>query len=115
VTHTADSHAFRVSAVEGGRGLIYSGDCGRAEDLDVLVREGDVLLTEVSFGPGPVERDALHLDGPAVGALAARTGAGRVLLTHLQMGFDQAATAASVAAIYRGPIDFVEPGARFTI
>lgn len=115
VTHTADSHAFRVSAGEGGVGLVYSGDCGRAEDLDALMREGDVLLSEVSFGPGPVVTDALHLDGPAVGALAARTGAGRVLLTHLQMGFDQAATAASVAATYRGPIDFVEPGARFTI
>jgi ribonuclease BN (tRNA processing enzyme) len=115
VTHTADSHAFRVSTAPGSVGLVYSGDCGRAEDLDALMREGDVLLTEVSFGPGPVVHDALHLDGPAVGALAARTGAGRVLLTHLQMGFDQAATAASVAAAYRGPIDFVEPGARFTI
>jgi ribonuclease BN (tRNA processing enzyme) len=115
VTHTADSHAFRVSAGSTGVGLVYSGDCGRAGDLDALMREGDVLLSEVSFGPGPVVQDALHLDGPAVGALAARTGAGRVLLTHLQMGFDQAATAASVAAAYRGPIDFVEPGARFTI
>jgi ribonuclease BN (tRNA processing enzyme) len=115
VTHTQDSHAFRVAAARGGVGLVYSGDCGRAEDLDVLIREGDVLLTEVSFGPGPVVRDALHLDGPAVGTLAARTRAGRVLLTHLQMGYDPAATVASVAATYRGPIDFVEPGARFTI
>ncbi len=115
VTHTPDSHAFRVSARGGGAGLVYSGDCGRAEDLDALMREGDILLSEVSFGPGPVPHDAIHLDGPAVGDLAARTGAGRVLLTHLQMGFDQAATAASVAAAYLGPIDFVEPGARFTI
>ena len=35
-----------------------------------------VLLTEVSFGPGPVPPGAGHLDGPAVGALAARTGVG---------------------------------------
>ena len=115
VTHTADSHAFRVSVGEGRIGLVYSGDCGRAEDLDALVRAGDVILTEVSFGAGPVTHDALHLDGPAVGALAARTGAGRVLLTHLQMGFDPGATVATVAAAYRGPIDLVEPGARFTI
>jgi ribonuclease BN (tRNA processing enzyme) len=115
VTHTADSHAFRVSVGGEGVGLVYSGDCGRAEDLDGLVHAGDVVLSEVSFGPGPVVRDALHLDGPAVGALAARTGAGRVLLTHLQMGFDPAATVASVAAAYAGPIDFVEPGARFAI
>jgi ribonuclease BN (tRNA processing enzyme) len=115
VTHTADSHAFRVSVGDGSVGLVYSGDCGRAEDLDPLVHAGDVILSEVSFGAGPVTHDALHLDGPAVGALAARTGAGRVLLTHLQMGFDPAATVAAVAAAYRGPIDFVEPGARFGI
>jgi ribonuclease BN (tRNA processing enzyme) len=115
VTHTADSHAFRVSVSDGTVGLVYSGDCGRAEDLDALVHEGDVILSEASFGPGPVVHDAVHLDGPAVGALAERTGAGRVLLTHLQMGFDQAATVASVAARYVGPIEFVEPGARFTI
>lgn len=115
VTHTADSHAFRVSVGGGSVGLVYSGDCGRAEDLDALVRAGDAILSEVSFGAGPVTHDALHLDGPAVGALAARTGAGRVLLTHFRMGFDPAATVATVAAAYRGPIDLVEPGARFTI
>ena len=115
VTHTADSHAFRVSAGDGHVGLVYSGDCGRAEDLDALVREGDAILSEVSFGAGPVTHEALHLDGPAVGALAARTGAGRVLLTHLQMGFDPAATVGAVAAAYRGPIDLVEPGARYAI
>ena len=37
-----------------------------------LVRPGDVLLAEASFGPGPVPQGAQHLDGPAVG----RTGDG---------------------------------------
>jgi len=115
VTHTNDSHAFRVSVVGGGVGLVYSGDCGRAEDLEPLVRAGDAILSEVSFGPGPVAHDAMHLDGPAVGALAAKSRAGRVLLTHLQMGFDPIATIESVAAIYDGPIDLVEPGEQFRI
>jgi ribonuclease BN (tRNA processing enzyme) len=114
VTHTDDSHAYRVSKEEGV-GLVYSGDCGRAEDLDPLIRPGDALLVEVSFGPGPGPRDALHLDGPAVGALAARTKVGRVLLTHLQMGFDPAATLTSVASAYDGPVEFVEPGMRFLV
>ena len=114
VTHTRDSHAYRVS-VGDAPGLVYSGDCGRARDLEPLIRAGDVLLTEVSFGPGPVPRDAGHLDGPAVGELAARTHPGRVLLTHLQMGFDPAATIASVRRVYEGPVDLVEPGDRFTI
>jgi ribonuclease BN (tRNA processing enzyme) len=114
VTHTRDSHAFRVT-VRDAPGLVYSGDCGRAEDLDPLVRPGDALLCEVSFGPGPVPSDAGHLDGPVVGRLAARTGAGRVLLTHLQMGFDPGATIESVKRAYQGPVDLVEPGDRFTI
>jgi ribonuclease BN (tRNA processing enzyme) len=114
VTHTNDSHAFRVAASDGA-GFVYSGDCGRADDLAALIQPGDALLSEVSFGPGPVPRDALHLDGPAVGTLAARTGVGRVLLTHLQMGFDPAATMAAVASRYTGPIEFVEPGTRLLI
>jgi ribonuclease BN (tRNA processing enzyme) len=114
VTHTADSHAFRVST-PGSSGLVYSGDCGRASDLEPLIQPGDTLLSEVSFGPGPVPRDALHLDGPSVGRLAARSGVGRLLLTHIQMGFDPEATKAAVAAHYGGPIEVVEPGARFLL
>lgn len=116
VTHDHPSFGFRVTRADGsGQGLVYSGDCGRAADLEPLVRSGDALLSEVSFGAGPVPADAQHLDGPAVGDLAARTGAGRVLLTHLQMGFDRDATVASVRDRYDGPVDLVDPGMRFTL
>ena len=111
VTHTSDSHAFRVS-VGHGPGLVYSGDCGRASDLDPLVRPGDVLLTEVSFGVGPVPSGALHLDAAAVAGLATRTKPARVLLTHLQMGYDRAATVAAVEAAADIPVRFVMPGDR---
>ncbi len=113
VRHTDDSYAFRVSTDEIG--LVYSGDCGHAEDLEPLIRPGDLLLTEVSFGPGPVPPGAGHLDGPAVGALAQRTGVAAVLLTHLQMGFDPAETIASVEASFRGGVSLVEPGDRVVL
>ena len=111
VTHTDDSYAFRV-VTGSGPGLVYSGDVGRADDLRPLVRPGDVLLSEVSFGAGPVEHGAQHLDGPSVGRLARDCGAGRVLLTHLQMGHAVGETIASVRAEYGGPVEFVEPGYR---
>jgi ribonuclease BN (tRNA processing enzyme) len=114
VTHTVNSYAFRVSSGPGP-GLVYSGDCGRAEDLDPLIRPGDALLCEVSFGPGPAPHDAGHLDGRSVGELAARCRPGRVLLTHLQMGFDPIATVESVARSYPGPVDLVEPGTHVAI
>ena len=114
VTHHAPSFGFRVSRGPG-TGLVYSGDCGRAADLDGLLRPGDTLLSEVSFGPGPVPADAAHLDGPAVGDLAARSRAGRVLLTHLLMEFDPERTVASVQRSFAGPVDFVQPGDRFAV
>lgn len=113
VRHTDDSYAFRVST--GGVGLVYSGDCGHAEDLEPVIRPGDVLLTEASFGPGPVPPGAEHLDGPAVGALAHRRDVSRVLLTHLQMGFDRDETVASVRARFDGPVALVDPGDRVVL
>ncbi len=114
VTHTDQSFAFRVSPA-GEAGLVYTGDCGRGDDVAPLVREGDVLLTEVSFGPGPVPAEVLHLDGPAVGTLVARTKPSRVLLTHLQMGFDREATVGAVEARWSGPVELVDPGYEITI
>ncbi len=114
VTHTDESYGFRV-ATGDGPGLVYSGDCGRADDLRDLVRPGDTLLCEVSFGPGPVPEGALHLDAPAVAGLARDARAGRVLLTHLQMGFDAGETERAVRAAFDGDVRFVWPGDRLTV
>ena len=110
VHHIPDSFAFRVSAADDERGLVYTGDCGRASDIDPLVCPGDTLLSEVSFGPRPGDPAAAHLDGPSVGALAARTGARRVLLTHLGIGMDPDETIDSVCTEFQGPVELVEPG-----
>jgi ribonuclease BN (tRNA processing enzyme) len=115
VTHTAESYAYRVTRPGGGPGLVYSGDCGKASDLEPLIEPDDVLLTEVSFGAGPVPPGALHLDAPAVGELARDTGPSRVLLTHLQMGFDEAATIAAVRDRFDGDVDLVTPGFRMSL
>ena len=112
VTHApeSDSFGFRIAARGGSIGLVYSGDCGRAEDLIPLIHGGDALLSEVSFGAEPVAAGAKHLNGPIVGDLAARSRVSRILLTHLQMDFDREATVASTATRFDGPVDLVDPG-----
>lgn len=117
VTHGGEAYAVRVALTgdQAAPGLVYSGDCGRADDLAPLIRPGDALLVEVAFGPGPVPAGALHLDGPAVGALAAATRPGRVLLTHLQMGCDPVATVAAVREAFDGQVAFVGDGDTFSI
>jgi ribonuclease BN (tRNA processing enzyme) len=117
VTHTADSHAVRVSLTDApdAAGLVYSGDCGRAADLVPLIRPGDALLIEVSFGVGPVPAGAQHLDAPAIASLVSATRPGQILLTHLQMGFDGDDAMAVVRAATDVPIQLVEPGDRTSI
>jgi ribonuclease BN (tRNA processing enzyme) len=117
VTHTADSFATRVTLATAPEGpaIVYSGDCGRAADLVPLIRPGDVFLCEVAFGPGPVPVPDLHLDGAAVGRLAAETRVSQVLLTHLQMNRDPAATLAAARAEYGGEVSLVSDGDRIPI
>jgi ribonuclease BN (tRNA processing enzyme) len=117
VRHTADSFAFRLTDGErpADPGLVYSGDCGSAGDLAPLIRPGDDLLVEASFGTADVPRGAEHLNAAAIVDLAATSRPGRILLTHLQMGFDPGATAVAVRAGFGGPVEFVEPGFETTI
>ncbi len=114
VAHTEESYAVRVGGPTGA-GLVYSGDCGVADDLAPLIRPGDALLVEVSFGAGPVPPNALHLDAPAIAGLVRTTHPGRVLLTHLQMGFDPEAAISIVAAATDAPVSLVSPGDTITI
>ena len=115
VTHTDESYAIRVAPATGGPGIVYSGDCGCAADMAPLIQPGDTLLSEVSFGPGPVIEDVPHLDGPAVGDLASASAAARVLLTHIQMGYDPDETVESVRKRYAGPVSFVWPGTQIDL
>ncbi len=114
VTHTPESYGMRISTGSGAA-LVYSGDCGRADDLLPLIRPGDVLLCEIAFGVGPVPPGAQHLDAQAVGALAAKGHVGRLLLTHLQMGFEPGAALEAVSRLYDGPAQFVLEGDRIRI
>ena len=115
VRHTDDSHAIRLSRAGDGPGLVYSGDCGVADDLAPLIRPGDTLLVEASFGLGPVPPGAMHLDAPAIGALIAGTQPGRVIVTHVQMGHDAAATAAALRNGGTADVLVAEPGLTFDL
>jgi ribonuclease BN (tRNA processing enzyme) len=101
----------RVSVAAQDPPLVYSGDVAAAADLAPLIRPGDVLLVECSFGPGPVPPGAAHLDGPAIAGLAIATKPGVILLTHILPGQGHAAAIASVRLGHDGPIRVVAPGA----
>ena len=116
VRHAGQSVAFRVATSgQPGRGIVYSGDCADADELRPLLRPGDTLLAEATFGPGPVPTGMPHLDGPTAGRFAAAAGAGELLLTHLRMGCDAEATVRAAAREFDGPVSMVHPGDRFAV
>lgn len=112
VTHTAGSFAFRVgpARAEGAFGLVYSGDCGDAAGLLPLLRPGDTLLVEASFGADDVPPGVAHLDSLDA-ARAAREGrAGRLVLTHIQPTTDPARALEAARSAWHGETLLASPG-----
>ena len=122
VTHKEESYAFRVVVAAGeagtggaAAGLVYSGDCGRAEDFLPLIRPGDTVLSEASFGAGPVAKGAGHITAADAARVASAGGASRLLLTHVLSGRPRTEALAAARAAFEGPVQFISEGDRFEI
>lgn len=115
VTHTDASFGFRVTLAGGhGRGLVYSGDCGRPEDLVALLRPGDVLLSEASFGNAHPVDEVEHLTAAQAGHAAADGGASRLFLTHI-LDENLMGAAAGARRTFKGPVELARPGRQVEI
>ena len=110
VAHTEESHAVRVATAGAGGGLVYSGDCGRAADLLPLIRPGDTLLCEASFGAGPRPEGVPHLTSDEAAEAAALSGAARLILTHILDDREPEATLAAARRAFSGPSLLAYPG-----
>jgi ribonuclease BN (tRNA processing enzyme) len=125
VAHTSESYAFRVSCVRescfGGSGsgpstgLVYSGDCSRADDLLPLIRPGDTLLSEASFGAGPIAPGAQHITSGDAGRIATTGDVARLLITHVLAGRSRDDNLAAAHAAFTGPVQLVTEGDRFEV
>ena len=82
---------------------------------DWLTKHYSVVLSEATFGPGPVPDGMLHLDAPTVGRLAADTRVGHLIVAHVRMGFDLDATLQAARDAFGGPTSMARPGDRFDV
>jgi len=100
-----------------GRGpaLVYSGDCARAADLLPLIHPGDTLLSEASFGAGPVAPGAQHITAAEAGTVAATGGAAHLLLTHVLSGHPRTEILTAARAAFAGTVQLVTEGDRFEV
>lgn len=103
--------ALVVVVESGGRRLVYSGDTGPGGDLVAASQGADLLLCEASLqGPEAEDRFPYHLYAGEAGAIAARAGVGRLVVTHVPPTLDPAVSVAEAAAEYDGPVDHAVPG-----
>jgi ribonuclease BN (tRNA processing enzyme) len=111
VTHSEQSHAFRVTDASdpGAPGLVYSGDCGRADDLLPLIRGGDTLLCEAFWSTLEPIPDANHLSAYQAADVARRGGAGRLILTHILESHDPQSGLQAARHIFPGLVQLAEP------
>lgn len=111
VTHSENSHAFRVTdATEpDAPGLVYSGDCGQADDLLPLIREGDIVLCEAFWSTRDPIPSANHLNATQAADVARRGGASRLILTHILEAYDPQAALRQAQTVFPGPVELARP------
>jgi ribonuclease BN (tRNA processing enzyme) len=109
VPHLPPTHAVRVE--HGGAAVTLGADCAPNDALPELARGCDVLVCECTFGAGEVPPGVPHLNARAAGEIAARAGAGRLVLVHGQPEFDRAAAVEQAAVAFGSPTGWDVQGA----
>jgi len=110
--HSPQSVAFRLTG-PGGKRLVYSGDTDYSEQLIDLARQADLLICESAF---PENRKVPgHLTPALAGAIAARAGVRRLMLTHFYPVCAQTDIEAECRRTYSGPLILARDLMRVTL
>lgn len=113
VAHPCEAYGFRVAAE--GAVLAYTGDTGPCDALEGLAADADVLLAEASWTHAADRPPGVHLSGTQAGELAARAGAGRLLITHVAPWTDPGAVLEEARTGFDGPVEVVAQGADYPV
>ena len=108
--HPPETLAVRVAASD--RALGYSADTGPGWSMAEFGEPVDLALWEATFC-GQAPEGAHHSSAADTGRLAAESGVGRLVLTHLLPGTDAAQSQREAAEAFGGPVEVARPGATF--
>ena len=110
--HSPQSVAFRLTG-PGGQRLVYSGDTDYSEQLVDLARQADLLICESAFPENWKVQG--HLTPALAGAIAARAGVRRLMLTHFYPVCDRTDIEAECRRTYDGPLILARDLMRVTL
>lgn len=112
--HPVPAVATRITGPDGAI-FTYSGDTDMCDGQIEAARDADLYLCEAAF---EAKRDlvrGIHLTGKRAGKIAAKAGAKKLLLTHLQPWTDPEVVTKEARKSWDGPLEIVAPGATYEI
>lgn len=118
VVHPVEAYASRITAPSANGGeatLTFSGDADSCDGLFESARDADLLLCEAGFVDGDSSPRGIHLTGSRAGHLAAKAGARRLVLTHIQPWTDHAQVSGPASAAYGGEVEVASAGATWVL
>ncbi|HEX5120619.1 MAG TPA: MBL fold metallo-hydrolase [Pseudonocardiaceae bacterium] len=113
VDHPCEAYGVRIE--RAGRSLCYTGDTALCDSLVRLADGVDTLLAEASWTEGPDRPANLHMSGRQAGELAAKAGAGRLVVTHVPPWTDKAAVLAEARQAFPGDVVLARAGAEYPV
>jgi ribonuclease BN (tRNA processing enzyme) len=102
--------AFAIRAECEGRAITYSADTAPCDAVVEHARNSGVFLCEAALGLDTEEGKRGHTSAEEAGEMAARAGAGRLVLTHYPAAFQPEALVAAAKRAFDGPIDLAVDG-----
>jgi ribonuclease BN (tRNA processing enzyme) len=113
--HWVPNIGMRIEA--GGRSMVYTGDTGPSEDIEVLARDADLLVAEASWQDADMGREPppFHLTARQAAGHAARAGVRSLLLTHFWPTHDREVSREQAREAFGGEPLVAEEGARFEV
>jgi ribonuclease BN (tRNA processing enzyme) len=105
-----DVEAYGLRAEHAGAVLAFSGDTGPCAALDALADGADLLLCEAESDRWDPALPQGHHTPEDTGALAARAGGGRLLVTHVGPTLTPEAATARAAAVFGGRTECAREG-----
>lgn len=114
VPHFTRTFACELSS--GGRRFTFGADCAPSDRLAAFASGTDLLFLEATLvEPEPPGARRGHMSAAEAGALARRSGASRVVLTHFSDELDRASVQAEAQTAFGAPVELAREGACYAV
>lgn len=114
VPHYVATNAMEISSAVNGARLTYGADTAPSAELCAFAAGTDLLLIEATLTE-PDEPPRGHLTPSEAGEHGARSGARRLVLTHLSDQLDEDWARAEAQRAYGRPVEVAHEGAVYTV